>query len=260
MDSQPTQPHVAAPSLGHPGRAVIARRLLEAFIFKDRRQFGSRSRGRKLTRECPICGFEGRFLSLERGQRLDSRCPGCGSRERHRLQHLFLSEGGGWKLAGQRVLHFAPERYMLKLMRGNPLYVSGDLRQPDAAQHIDATSIPYPDGSFDVVIANHVLEHIPEDRKALSEFARVLRAGGLLLLAVPQNHAAAETDEDLSVIAPMERFWRFTGYDHCRMYGRDFPERVAAAGFEVTPYTRSPSDQLRYALRRDEILFVGRRL
>jgi SAM-dependent methyltransferase len=260
LDVNPTDAPEAAPSLPYPGRAVIIRRLLEAFIFKDRRQFSSKSRGRKLLRQCPICGFHGRFLSLERGQRLDSRCPGCGSRERHRLQHLFLTEGGGWKLAGKRVLHFAPERYMLKLMRGNPLYISGDLRQPDAAEQMDATKIPYPDASFDVVIANHMLEHIPDDRKALAEFARVLRPGGLLLLAVPQNHAAAETDEELAKIDPMERFWRFTGYDHCRMYGRDFAARVAQQGFEVTPYTRPPTDQLRYALLRDEVLYVCRRI
>jgi SAM-dependent methyltransferase len=260
LDVHPVDASEAQASLPYPGRIVIMRRLLEAFIFKDRRQFSSKSRGRKLRRECPICGFRGRFLSLERGQRLDSRCPGCGSRERHRLQHLFLAEGGAWKLAGQRVLHFAPERYMLKLMRGNPLYVSADLRQPDAGQHIDATRIPYPDGSFDVVIANHVLEHIPEDRKALAEFARVLRPDGLLLLAVPQNHAAAETDEELADIDPMERFWRFTGYDHCRMYGRDFSDRVARAGFDVVPYTRSPKDQLRYSLLRDEVLYVCHRV
>jgi len=75
---------------------TVARRTVEGFL-KDRRQFSRASRGRKLVRECPICGYRGRFLSLEHGLRLDSRCPGCGSRERHRLLHLFLTEDGGWK-------------------------------------------------------------------------------------------------------------------------------------------------------------------
>ncbi len=249
----------AAPSLPHPGRWLLARRVAEAY-FKDRRQFSGASRGRKLVRECPICSYQGHFLSVERGQRLDARCPGCGSRERHRLQHLFLAEGGGWKLDGKCILHFAPERYMLKLMAGNPLYISGDLRQPDAGQFMDATAIPFEDGSFDVLISHHMLEHIPDDTKALSEFARVLRPGGMALLAVPQNHAAEQTDEDLSAIDPMARFWRFTGFDHCRLYGRDFADRVARAGFSVAAYMRPPRDQLRYALLRDEALYVCQRL
>ena len=239
-------------------RLIVARRTVEAFV-KDRRQFGPASRGRKLTRECPVCGYLGRFLSLERGLRLDSRCPGCGSRERHWLQHLFLTEAGGWKLDGQRVLHFAPERYMLRLMQGNPLYVSADLHQADAGLCVDATNIPFPDASFDVLIAHHLLEHIPDDARALAEFARVLRPAGYALLAVPQNHSVDHTDEDPAVTDRMERFWRFTGYDHYRLYGRDFPDRVASAGFEVTAYRRNPADQFRYALLRDEVLYVARR-
>jgi len=268
--SQPAPLHAMAPSgigsagprfhpqLARPRRLTVARRVVEAF-FKDSRQFSPASRGRKLVRECPICGYHGRFLSVERGLRLDSRCPGCGSRERHRLQHLFLTADGRWKLAGQRVLHFAPERHMLRLMRGNPLYVSADLRQPDAGLRMDATSIPFPDASFDVLIAHHMLEHIPDDAKVLAEFARVLRPGGYALLTVPQNHSAERTDEDPAVTGAMERFWRFSGYDHCRLYGRDFPDRVARAGFEVTVFQCSPADQLRHALLQDEILYVARR-
>jgi hypothetical protein len=229
-------------------------------LFKDPWQFSARSRGRKLVRECCVCGYRGRFLSVERGLRLDSRCPGCGCRERHRLQHLFLTEDGGWKLEGQRVLHFAPERYMRDLMRGNPLYVTADLSQPTAEHRIDATSIPFADASFDVLIAHHILEHIDDDARALAEFARVLRPGGFALLSVPQNHAAEYTDEDSNVQDPMARFWRFTGFDHRRLYGRDFPQRVAAAGFAVRPYIRSAADQLRYALLKDEVIYVAERL
>ena len=241
-----------------PSRGTVLRRVLTA-AFKDYRQFMPSSRARKLARECPVCGFKGYFLSLERGMRPDARCPGCASRERHRLQHLYLMEGG-WKLAGKRVLHFAPERYMLRLMRNNPLYISGDIRQPDAGAFMDATAIPEPDSSYDVLIAHHLLEHIPADHKALSEFHRVLKPGGWMLLTVPQNLAAETTDEDPTVTDPLEKFWRYTGYDHCRMYGRDFAAKVAAAGFEVTPYIRPGGDNVRYALLRDEVLYVCKRI
>jgi len=237
-------------------RLTVAQRIIEGF-FKDRRQFSAASRGRKLLRECPICGYKGRFLSLERRQRLDARCPGCGSRERHRLQHLFLTEGGRWRLDGQRVLHFAPERYMLRIMQGNPLYISADLHQTDADMCMDARQIDFPDASFDVVIAHHLLEHVADDALVLREFARVLRPGGYALLAVPQNHAADLTDEEPAVVDPITRFWRYTGFDHCRLYGRDFPDRVAQVGYEVTAYYRPAHDRIRYSLRHDEMLYVA---
>src|SRR5271166_2753305 len=161
---------VVHPALS-PGRLRIVRRPFEGFM-KDPRQFSSASRGRKLIRECPICGYRGRFLSLEHGLRLDSRCPGCGSCERHRLQHLLFTEESEFSLYGKRILHFAPERYMLRLMRGNPMYVSADLHQPDAGMCTDATCIPFDDASFDVLIAHHLLEHVADDREVLAEFAR----------------------------------------------------------------------------------------
>ena len=167
---QSVSPAAVQPALS-PRRLRIARRVVEGFV-KDRRQFSPASRGRKLLRECPICGYHGRFLSLEHGLRLDSRCPGCGSRERHRLQHLLVTEESDFSLEGKRILHFAPERYMLRLMRGNPMYVSADLHQPDAGMCIDATCIPFDDASFDVLIAHHLLEHVADDREVLAEFAR----------------------------------------------------------------------------------------
>lgn len=235
---------------------VVLRRLVEAYV-KDRRQFSSRSRGRKLARECPICAYRGYFLSVERGLRLDSRCPRCGSRERHRLMHLFLTEGGVWKLDGRRVLHFAPEHYMLKLMQGNELYQTADLRNPLAMHVVNAESIPFAAESFDVIIANHLLEHVPDDRRAMAEFFRVLRPGGFSLISVPQNQCAEQTDEDASVPKGIERYWRFGAFDHRRLYGRDFPRRLSEAGFDVLPYVRPAADVVHHALRQDEILFVA---
>ncbi len=87
----------------------------------------------------------------------------------------------------------------------------------------------------------------------------MLRPGGYALLSVPQNYSVEHTDEDSSVTEPMLRFWRFGGYDHRRLYGRDFPDRLAAVGFDVTAYRRPAEDQLRYALLRDEVIHVAHR-
>jgi len=175
------------------------------------------------------------------------------------LQHLLVTEESDFSLEGKRILHFAPERYMLRLMRGNPMYVSADLHQPDAGMCTDATCIPFDDASFDVLIAHHLLDHVADDREVLAEFARVLRPGGFALIAVPQNFSVEETDEDPGVTDRMVRFWRFGGHDHCRLYGRDFPDRLRAAGFQVTAYRRPPADRLRYALLNDEVIYIARK-
>src|SRR5271166_4849125 len=248
---------VVHPALS-PGRLRIVRRPFEGFM-KDPRQFSSASRGRKLIRECPICGYRGRFLSLEHGLRLDSRCPGCGSCERHRLQHLLFTEESGFSLDGKRILHFAPERHMLRLMHGNPFYVSFDLHQSHADMRVEATCISFDDGAFDVVIAHHLLQLVANQRSVLAQSARLGRPGGCGLIAVPQNFSVDETDEDPGVTNRMVRLWRFGGYDHLRLYGRDFPDRLHAAGFRVAAYRRSPTDQLRYALLNDEVIYIARK-
>ena len=100
------------------------RRLVAAW-FADRRQFARTP----LARTCPICGYQGVFIGVGHPPRWDARCPQCGSRERHRLMHLWVTEGGGNRLAGRRILHFAPEKAVLRQMRENPLYESADLHQ-----------------------------------------------------------------------------------------------------------------------------------
>ena len=231
-----------------------ARRLAAAWL-NDRRQF----RGRRLPRTCPICGYHGTFISVGHPGRWDARCLNCGSRERHRLLHLWITEGGGDKLAGKRILHFAPEKAFVARMRGNPLYETADLTQAGVTHQIDITRTGLPDAGYDVVMANHVLEHIPDDRAAMRELFRLLKPGGFALLTVPINATRRETYENPSITAEAERWAHFSAHDHKRYYGLDFADRLADAGFMVNTFRVSPQDEVRYSLLRDEWLYIARK-
>jgi SAM-dependent methyltransferase len=236
-----------------PARSWTQRRRLVAAWLQDRRQFAEP----RLPRTCPICGYTGLFTSVGHPPRWDARCLNCGSRERHRLLHLWITRDGGDRLAGRRILHFAPEKAFARRMRGNPLYETADLHQPGVTHRVDITRIGLPDASYDVVIANHVLEHIPDDRQAMHELFRLLRPGGLALLTVPLNASRAETYENPAITRPAERHAHFSAEDHVRYYGLDFTDRLAAAGFATEIFRLSPEQEVRYGLLRDEWLTVA---
>jgi SAM-dependent methyltransferase len=138
---------------------------------------------------CPICGYRGHFLTHwgKYEQRPLALCPECGSAERHRLQFLVLERVAlGRDLAGHSILHVAPETCMRSIFqRRFGRYVSLDMhgRRPD--YRADLRQLPFADAVFDVVFASHVLEHVPEDQRAIAEIARVLRPAGLAVLPVP---------------------------------------------------------------------------
>ncbi|MFG5410634.1 class I SAM-dependent methyltransferase [Piscinibacter sakaiensis] len=163
-------------------------------------------------------------------------CPSCGSLERHRLMQLYFEQRTD--LFGEqplRVLHFAPEACFVRQLDGNPRidYVSADLSAPNAKHRIDITDIPFADDSFDVVICSHVLEHIPDDHRAMRELRRVLRPSGWALLQVPIDPALQLTYEDPSITDPQERERLFGQVDHVRWYGQDYAARLAENGFTV---------------------------
>ncbi|MBN8872236.1 MAG: class I SAM-dependent methyltransferase [Rhodospirillales bacterium] len=236
------------------GRWTRLRRLAGAWL-SDRHQF----RAPRLPRTCPICGYHGVFISVGHPGRWDARCLSCGSRERHRLLHLWRMEGGADKLAGQRILHFAPEKIVMRMMRGNPLYETADLMQKGVTHTVDITRVPLPDGRYDVVMANHVLEHIPDDAAAMRELFRLLRPGGLALLTVPVNASRQETYENPAITTPAERWAHFSAHDHVRYYGLDFADRLAAVGFVVETYRKSPPEEVRWGLLRTEWLYIARK-
>lgn len=158
-----------------------------------------------------------------------------------------------------RFLHFAPEESFTRLLRSRPNveYVSADLDSPLAEQKADIQALPFPDESFDALLCSHVLEHVEDDRRAMGELHRVLRPGGWGIVMVPQHGGLAETLEDPSVDTPQERLETYGQADHLRLYGRDFQDRLRAAGFdvEVTEYAQELPSELRtrYVLGPDRI-------
>jgi SAM-dependent methyltransferase len=225
-------------------------------------------RGRRL--ECPVCG--GRFRRMRHGRgRRDVQCPRCGSYERVRALWLFLRDQTDLGEGSRRVLHFAPEPSIAAVIGALPgvEYLSADLNPGVAMEVADITAIPHPDGSFDVIVCSHVLEHVPDDRKAMAEVFRVLRPGGAAYFMQPVDFERAETYEDASIVGPAERERAFNQFNHVRVYGRDIRERLQEAGFAVSErrYTEEldPAMRARYALQhgdataREDVVFVAMR-
>ncbi|MFO7166542.1 MAG: methyltransferase domain-containing protein [Chloroflexota bacterium] len=212
---------------------------------------------------CPCCKGQFRaFLPAGRNGRLpNSRCPGCGSLKRHRLQWLYFQERTNLFVDNLRVLHIAPEYALQKRLRALPNleYISGDLDSPLAQIKLDVARMQFADDTFDVILCNHVLEHVPDDCRAMRELCRVLKPGGWAIIQSPVDMRRATTFEDWSVTSPKERERLFGQDDHVRVYGRDYKDRLEAAGFTVTlddfAQTCSEETARRYGIRRDEIIY-----
>ena len=192
--------------------------------------------GNKLT--CPCCNARlNKFLSAKPGSKLLSNriCPKCDSWPRHRGLLLYLKNKTNFFVDRLRVLHIAPKYCLQKTFKtlSNLDYVSADLSSPIAMVKIDITDIPYADNYFDVILCNHVLEHITDDRQAMRELFRVLKPNGWSILQVPMDRDRAQTFEDFSVTSLKERERLFGQYDHVRRYGRDYQDRLKQAGFTV---------------------------
>ena len=214
--------------------------------------------------ECPVCGSHFRkFLPYGYGVAMDNRlCPKCLSLERHRLLWLYLKEKTDFFTAPLKVLHFAPEQPFLNRFKSlkNLDYTTADLDSPIADLHLDVTDIQQPDDTFDVVICNHVLEHVSDANKAFAEIKRILKPGGWAILLVPIN-PDVDTFEDPSITDPKERERLFGQYDHVRQFGRDYAEVLRKAGFDVTEdrlYYELPESQrerMHLARRGEEIVY-----
>lgn len=177
--------------------------------------------------------------------------------------HVALS-GAGDRLftARPRVLHVAPERCFIKRFERalGDRYVTADLESPLAKVKMDIQRIPFPDDSFDVIFCNHILEHVEDDRLALREMFRVMRPGGWGILLSPVNYEREVTYEDPSITDEAGRERAFGQKDHVRDYGRDYPDRLAEAGFSVESIdyaaTLAPEEVARYALRHEIVYLV----
>ena len=195
-------------------------------------------------------------------QRENVLSPSTLSLERHRLLWLYLKYETEFFNKNLKVLHFAPEQAFYKRFRklNNLDYTTTDLNSPLADVKADICDLPFEDDSFDFILCNHVLEHIPDDTKAMQELYRILKPGGTAVLQIPQELDRPETFQDDSITDPKERAKIFGQYDHVRVYGRDYFQKLRNIGFEVeeVDYTSklSEAEINKYCLAKGEIIPV----
>lgn len=217
-------------------------------------------RGKKFTD--PIDGKSFRtFLPYGYGAtRENVLSPSTLSLERHRLLWLWLQQETDFFYKPAKVLHFAPEQAFYKRFRESTHldYTTTDLYSPLADVKADICALPFKSDTYDIILCNHVLEHIPDDTKAMQELYRVLKPGGMAILQIPQDLKRAVTFEDNSITDRDERAKVFGQYDHVRVYGKDYFDKLRQIGFKVdqVDYTTSlsPEDVNRYRLAQGEIL------
>ena len=214
--------------------------------------------------EDPITGKRYRKL-LPYGRivsRPNALAPHSLSLERHRLLWLYLKERTGFFTDNLRVLHIAPEYCFLKPFKAlsNLQYITADLVSPWADIKLDVRSIQYPDSSFNVIICNHVLEHIDDEQKAMSELYRVMAPGGFGIFQVPLDPSLTQTLENPAYNTPALREKHYGQRDHVRLYGTDYAQRLRSVGFTVVEdsYVKQLTPELvqRYALPKDEIIYL----
>ena len=186
--------------------------------------------------------------------------PSTLSLERHRLLWLYLKNETDFFTAPKKVLHFAPEQAFYKRFRKlkNIDYTTTDLNSPLADVKADICNLPFKENSFDIIFCNHVLEHIPDDTKAMQEMYRILKPNGWGIFQIPQDLTRETTFEDDSITDKKERAQIFGQYDHVRIYGSDYFDKLRSIGFKVEEidYTASMSSEEieKYRLAKGEII------
>lgn len=204
-----------------------------------------------------------KFLPYGYGkQRENALSPGTLSLERHRQMWLYLQNETDFFTMYYKILHIAPEQEFLRKFKKmkNLDYTSADLYSPIVDVKADILDLPFEDESFDIVFCNHVLEHIEDDRKAMSELFRVMKKGGWGIFQVPMKNSLEKSYEDFTITDPKEQQKHFGQYDHVRWYGMDYFSRLENAGFEVDInfYSKefSAEERKKFGLIENEILPV----
>lgn len=207
-------------------------------------------------RECNICGFNGYFEHFAGPPLLNEVvCPSCGSHSRHRIFWDWYKESAS--ILPEPIYHFAPEKVLEDKLRFIcEQYVTADISD-NADCILDIQNINLPSSSVGTVVCNHVLEHVPNDGKALSELYRVLRKGGILIISVPMIDGWEKSYEDASITSLNERAVNFGQSDHLRIYGRDFVIKLSNAGFsKIETVTAFGAKAVSLGLIRGEKIFV----
>lgn len=227
--------------------------------------------------KCPICNSHLRKLDpfglkfpvlaeknvIGGGYRLNAQCPICHSSDRERLLYLYLSRKTNFFTGKAKVLHVAPEGGLSRIIqtRSNIDYVTADISAKNVMVRMDITDINYSADTFDVIICNHVLEHIIDDGKAMRELHRVLKPGGWGILQVPISLSLDQTYEDFSVTDPSDRETIFGQFDHVRIYAMDYVDRLKKSGFHVDCFNWQEDPEFfgsnnKYGLLPSEKVFV----
>ncbi|HEX8331369.1 MAG TPA: methyltransferase domain-containing protein [Segetibacter sp.] len=219
------------------------------------------------TVHCPCCKRQFQtFVPTGLAKRANARCVGCDSLERHRTIWLYLNRKTEFFKKDLTVLNVAPEPFFYKKFSrlSNIKYFAID-KFPEEYGYgrktirMDVCDLKFADESFDVIICNHVLEHVPNDRKAMREMNRVLKPGGWAILNCPVNKNQATTLEDTSITDPAIRLELFGQQDHVRVYGRDYIDRLFDAGFEVNIVdyadTFTNNERFRYGMKAGEDIY-----
>lgn len=244
----------------------VPRKYLQRFSGVGLKAVGLFYKGNNV--ECPICKSQYRkFLPYGRiNPRPNALCPNCLSLERHRLIWIYLNKKTNFFTQPLHVLHIAPEPCFLKPFekQHGTTYMTADIESPLAKVKMDIHKIPFPENTFDVVLCNHVLEHVKDDIAAMREINRVLKPGGWAILQIPFfAPVPAVTFEDATITNPREREKIFGQDDHVRKYGHDYPDRINQSGLiaETLAFARELPATLaeRYGLQQNEMLYIGRK-
>ena len=194
--------------------------------------------------------------------RKNALSPSTYSLERHRMLWLYLKNDTDIFTKKIRLLHFAPEPAFHKIFKNcnNISYDTIDLNSPLAEIKADICDLPIENDTYDYILCNHVLEHIDDDIKAMSELYRVLKKGGIGIFQIPIDIERKNTFEDPSITSPKQRNKIFGQYDHVRIYGMDYFDRLKSVGFSVNQiyYGEKLSEEeiFKYCLSKNEIIPV----
>ena len=216
--------------------------------------------------ECPVCEKTfSKFLPYgsEVAHRANVLCPFDLTLERHRLMWIYLRDHSNFLTADHlKVLHMAPEQCFHSRFKAqkNLDYLTADIESPIADIHFDLHDIPLEDNQFDVVFCNHVMEHVQDAKRCMSELYRVMKPGAWAIMQVPQDFSRETTYEDWSITSPEEREKHFWQKDHVRLFGKDYPQWLESVGFRVEIFDKEKvlgQDMVeRYRLQKEEILYI----